>query len=123
MSFHRPIVEYDALETAAFVVVTLARLDRPRPADAIKAVELLARVMAEQLGNAPRLPAELDQLRHDWNGFVARWSADRIAAEWSSFTTEAVHMLERIRERATFDTMIRYSLTVEAHTSGRDRTN
>lgn len=132
MNYRNLIADHEAIEAAAFIVVTLVRPDVPRPRDAIKALHLLAHLLRDHLAGedvviyhtvlaaqggrhadtAARMRDELDRLREDWEAYLYRWGADRIVGEWTEFALQTGAILSRIRERVTFETMILYSLAL-----------
>ena len=132
MNYRNLITEHEAVEAAAFVVVTMARPDVVRTVDAKKALHLLDHLLHDHLAGdgaavyntipatqggrhaetAERLRVELDRLRDDWEAYLCRWNPARIVRDWTGFALETAAMVGRVRERVAFETMILYSLAL-----------
>lgn len=132
MNYLQLIAEHDAIEAACDVAAALAARSPARPADATKALELLAHLLRDHLEGedeviyqtllrarggrhaevAGRMGEELARLRDDWESYLYRWDAEHVAAAWPAFADETADMLGRIGERVTFETMILYSMAV-----------
>ena len=132
VTYRKLIAEHDAIDAAAYVVLSLTRRDARRPVEAAKALEMLAQLLRDHLSGedaviyqtilasrggrhadmAEQMQVELERLKDDWETYLYRWDAVRIDTEWNGFVRDTEAMLSRIRERVTMETMVLYSLAL-----------
>ena len=111
-------------------MLAFVRGDQPRPAEASKALEVLALLLRDHLGRedpiiyrtvlaaqgerhalaANRMASDLDVLREDWTSYLYRWDENHVLENWDGFVEDSLGMLTRIRHRVMLETTVLYSL-------------
>jgi hemerythrin-like domain-containing protein len=132
MDYSALVADHKAIDRLVQQLLETVRAEEPRPVAAARILETLAETVRDHLAvedpiiyatvNATRgarhastveaSVAELETLKEDWIGYLYRWEADSVTANWDGFAGETEELLSRLRDRVQRETAILYSLAL-----------
>jgi hemerythrin-like domain-containing protein len=132
MDYSALVADHKAIDRLVQQLLETVRAEEPRPVAAAHILETLAETVRDHLAvedpiiyatvNATRgarhastveaSVAELETLKEDWIGYLYRWEADSVTANWDGFAGETEELLSRLRDRVQRETAILYSLAL-----------
>jgi hypothetical protein len=132
MEYSALVADHEAIDRLVQQLLVTVRAENPRPATAARILEALAETVRDHLAaedpviyatvNATRgarhastveaSVAELDALKEEWIGYLYRWEADSVSANWDAFVTHTEELLPRLSDRVQRETSILYSLAL-----------
>jgi hypothetical protein len=132
MDYSALVADHEAIDRLVQQLLETVRAKEPRPAAAARILETLAETVRDHLAvedpviyatvNATRgarhastveaSVAELNVLKDDWTGYLYRWEADSVTANWDTFVVETEALMSRLSDRVKRETSILYSLAL-----------